>query len=125
MATTAQGTISPWLNNTQQFNRFFLARPLSSENNFQLDNDYDGRLLEEIPTEMAINGPEARAPGRVHGPIVFCLSGVINSHTEYLTYVYTRCTKETEWHKRQRKEYPKQSGRSASDGSSSPALQQA
>jgi hypothetical protein len=35
-------------------NRFFLARPLSSENNFQLHNDYDGRLMEEIPIEMAI-----------------------------------------------------------------------
>ncbi|EFX72886.1 hypothetical protein DAPPUDRAFT_253684 [Daphnia pulex] len=63
MATNAQGTISPWLNRPQQLNRFFLARPLSSENNFQLDNDYDGRLLEEIPTEIVSNGPEARAPG--------------------------------------------------------------
>jgi hypothetical protein len=76
MATTAQGTISPWLNRPQQFNRFFLlARPLlSSEYNFQLNNDYDARLMEEIPTEMAINGPEARAPGRLNRPSTFLLS---------------------------------------------------
>jgi hypothetical protein len=81
MATTAQGTISPWLNNPQQLNRFFLARPLPSENNFQLDNDYDARLMEEIPTEMAINGPlidpEARAPGRLNRLSTFLSTGNI------------------------------------------------
>jgi hypothetical protein len=77
MATTAQGTISPWLNNPQQLNRFFLARPLPSENNFQLDNDYDARLMEEIPTEMAINGPEARAPGRLNKLSTFLSTGNI------------------------------------------------
>jgi hypothetical protein len=84
MATTAQGTIRPWLNRPQQFNRFFLARPLPSENNFQLENDYaDGRLLEEIPvTEMAINGPEARAPGRFNRPSVFSSSGIIRNNNK-------------------------------------------
>jgi hypothetical protein len=78
MATTAQGTIRPWLNRPQQLNRFFLARPLPSENNFQLDNEYDGRLiLEEIPTEIVINGPEARAPGRFNKPSTFLSSGNI------------------------------------------------
>jgi hypothetical protein len=77
MATTAQGTISPWLNNPQQLNRFFLARPFTSENNFQLDNDYDGRLMEEIPTEIVINGPEARAPGWLNRPSTFLSTGNI------------------------------------------------
>ncbi|XP_046459016.1 uncharacterized protein LOC124205606 [Daphnia pulex] len=82
MATTAQGTISPWLNRPQQFNRFFLARPLPSENNFQLDNDYNGRLLEEIPTEMVSNGPEARAPGRFNRPSAYSSSGDSSSSGE-------------------------------------------
>lgn len=77
MATTAEGTINPWVNNRHQqpFNRLFWARPSPSEDNFPFHSDYDGRLM-EIPTETAGNGPEARAPGRFNRPSTFSPSGI-------------------------------------------------